>query len=117
MCVGVDIGIRQVKTSLARFLQPLIDLRHSLPEGSTMDDLIVENVKRGVVDVSKSDVSLPVLCPRPVPTVTRQADNGVGTIGHSETMGQGGTGRRPRAGLRAWMAEGSLDRVDQGSRV
>jgi carbonic anhydrase len=47
---------RQTSTSLSRFLQPLIDLRHSLPEGSTMDDLIVENVKKGVVDVARSAI-------------------------------------------------------------
>ncbi|KAH8083009.1 carbonic anhydrase [Filobasidium floriforme] len=51
-----DAGNKETTTSLARFLQPLIDLRHSLPEGASMDDLIVENVKRGVVDVAKSEV-------------------------------------------------------------
>lgn len=43
-------------TSLTRFLQPLIDLRHTLPQDSTLDDLIVANVKKSVESVANCDV-------------------------------------------------------------
>jgi hypothetical protein len=39
------------------FLQPLIELRHSLPDQSTLDDLIIANVKRGVDEVCQTEVS------------------------------------------------------------
>jgi len=39
-----------------KFLQPLIKLRHTLPEGSTLDDLIVANVKRGVDEICETEV-------------------------------------------------------------
>lgn len=103
-----------------------------------MDDLIVENVKRGVVDVAKSEVSLRNLLPSngfsrwrhpphrdhechprlisksnvshcPIPFT-------IHATGHPETMGQSGR-RRVRARLRTRMVEGFVDRVDQGSVV
>lgn len=43
-------------TSLTRFLQPLIDLRHTLPEDATLDDLIVANVKKSVESVANCDI-------------------------------------------------------------
>ncbi|KAG7530538.1 hypothetical protein FFLO_04964 [Filobasidium floriforme] len=41
---------------LINFLQPLIKLRHSLPDRSTLDDLIVANVKRGVDEICQTEV-------------------------------------------------------------
>jgi len=41
-------------TALQRFLQPLIELRHSLPEGSTLDDLTRANIKDGVEAIANS---------------------------------------------------------------
>ncbi|KAI5449478.1 hypothetical protein NCC49_004623 [Naganishia albida] len=43
-------------TALSRFLAPLIELRHSLPEGSSIDDLIVANVKKTVKTVCESEI-------------------------------------------------------------
>lgn len=42
--------------SLTRFLDPLVKLRHGLPEGSSVDDLIEANVKLGVENLAKSDI-------------------------------------------------------------
>jgi hypothetical protein len=39
------------------FLQPLIELNHSLPPDSTVDDLIVANVKRGIDEICQTKVS------------------------------------------------------------
>ena len=35
----------------------MIELRHSLPEGATIDDLIIANVKKTVQTVCESEVS------------------------------------------------------------
>jgi carbonic anhydrase len=43
--------------ALTRFLDPLVNLRHSLPEGSDVNALIEANVKLGVSNLAKSDVS------------------------------------------------------------
>lgn len=43
--------------ALTRFLDPLVKLRHSLPEGSSVDDLIEANVKLSVANLAKSEVS------------------------------------------------------------
>jgi carbonic anhydrase len=43
---------------LFRFIDPLIKLGHSLPEGSNVNDLIRENVKQSVRNVVESSVSL-----------------------------------------------------------
>ena len=45
-------------TALSRFLSPLIELRHSLPEGATIDDLIIANVKKTVQTVCESEVGI-----------------------------------------------------------
>lgn len=39
-----------------KFLQPLIELRRSLPEGATLDDLIKANVKKGVEEICQTEV-------------------------------------------------------------
>ena len=39
------------------FLEPLIELRHTLPADATVDDLIVANVQSNVINVVNSDVS------------------------------------------------------------
>lgn len=44
-------------THLMQFLDPLIRFRHSLPEGSDVNDLIRENVKDGVRNLVDSPVS------------------------------------------------------------
>lgn len=44
-------------SALSRFLDPLIKLRHSLPEDASIDDLIIANVKKTVKTVCESDVS------------------------------------------------------------
>lgn len=44
------------KDALGNFLAPLIELRHSLPAGSTMTDLVKANVKRGVEEIVASKV-------------------------------------------------------------
>lgn len=41
-------------TPLTRFLDPIIRLKHSLPEGSDVNDLIIENVKLSVKNVIAS---------------------------------------------------------------
>ncbi|KAJ9094090.1 hypothetical protein QFC21_006191 [Naganishia friedmannii] len=43
-------------SALSRFLDPLIKLRHSLPEDASIDDLIVANVRKTVKTVCESDV-------------------------------------------------------------
>lgn len=43
---------------LLAWLDPLIKLRHSLPEGATVDDLMRENVRAGVKNVVESSVSV-----------------------------------------------------------
>lgn len=45
-------------TPLVRYLEPIIRLKHSLPEGSDVNDLIKENVKMAVKNVVNSPVSL-----------------------------------------------------------
>lgn len=45
------------KHPLLAWLDPLIKLRHSLPEGATLDDLMRENVRAGVRNVVQSSVS------------------------------------------------------------
>lgn len=45
-------------TPLGRFLEPLVNLRHTLGEGATLDELVRANVKLGVKNVVNSDVSL-----------------------------------------------------------
>lgn len=42
---------------LSAWLDPLIKLRHSLPEGAGLDDLMRENVRAGVRNVVQSSVS------------------------------------------------------------
>ncbi|KAK1924208.1 carbonic anhydrase 2 [Papiliotrema laurentii] len=42
--------------ALTRFLDPLVKLRHSLPEGSSVDDLIEANVKLSVANLAKSEI-------------------------------------------------------------
>lgn len=44
-------------TALSRFLAPLIELRHSLAEDASIDELIVANVKKTVKTVCESEVS------------------------------------------------------------
>ena len=45
--------------SLTRFLDPIVNLRHNLPEGASVDDLIEQNVRLGVSNLVKSPVSAP----------------------------------------------------------
>jgi carbonic anhydrase len=42
--------------SLTRFLDPIVNLRHNLPDGATVDDLIEQNVRLGVSNLVKSPV-------------------------------------------------------------
>jgi len=42
-------------TALARFIQPLIELRHTLPEGATVNDLAIANIKRSVDQICQSE--------------------------------------------------------------
>jgi len=44
-------------TPLARFLDPVVRLRHSMPADTSLDDLITENVKANVRNVMDSNVS------------------------------------------------------------
>jgi carbonic anhydrase len=44
---------------LLAWLDPLIKLRHSLPEGATIDDLMRENVRAGVKNLVESSVRCP----------------------------------------------------------
>ncbi|KAK4688511.1 carbonic anhydrase, partial [Tremellales sp. Uapishka_1] len=50
-------------TPLSRFLDPLVRLRHALPEESSFDDLIEENVKMSVKNAIKSDHAQPLSRP------------------------------------------------------
>lgn len=42
--------------SLTRFLDPIVNLRHNLPEGASVDDLIEQNVRLGVSNLVKSPI-------------------------------------------------------------
>lgn len=74
-------------TPLVRYLEPIIRLKHSLPEGSDVNDLIKENVKMAVKNVVNSPVSLPLI------------DEGYGSlianVDYSGSLGKGQEGRVP----------------------
>lgn len=42
--------------ALTRFLDPIVHLKHSMPKGSTVDDLIKENVRVGIENLAKSEI-------------------------------------------------------------
>lgn len=77
-------------THLSRFLGPLIKLRHSLPEGAVLDDLVEANVKLGVKNILASHVS--VLAHRNVECLNDSPDDEAG-----QGAGQGG--------VRPWLGE------------
>jgi carbonic anhydrase len=47
----------QSDSALINFLQPLIELRHSLGAQATLDELIIANVKRGIDEICETKVS------------------------------------------------------------
>lgn len=76
-------------TPLVRYLEPIIRLKHSLPEGSDVNDLIKENVKMAVKNVVNSPVSLRL--------IWSDLWILIASVDHPRSLGKGQEGRVPRS--------------------